>query len=361
MIGWVIAILIAVLEAGITVRVFGLDLTHLGWGSLTWLAVTAALVIFNHYMVEVAGARQRDYREIRKQNRLLHREAFGRIHHGDGEKALGGTAVAGLAAGPTAEQEAKRRRTIAMIALFIPLVLLLTAAYMRFYDFVGRIIPGAFGYLFPAVLVSLVGGLIFWMVDRASRGTVLGDRIRAAADADSDIVDNDESLHDTAEQLIAERNRELTTARALLTQAESKAVQGAAAAERGRNYAAAVSGVMRELPPLSSGGSRRLAWLEHERIREAIERELERAATLDPAALTSHLTPTTTTTLDFDTPWRELTPAAQAPEIGMFDHPFVQSHPQAQSRRLWTRNLAMTLGAGVLFLVVGVALLAILL
>lgn len=78
--GWVIAVIIAVIEAGVTLRVFNVDPFHLQWGALTWLAVTVAFVIFNHYVTDIVGARLRTAREVPQQHSALHRKAFTDLH-----------------------------------------------------------------------------------------------------------------------------------------------------------------------------------------------------------------------------------------------------------------------------------------
>ena len=79
-IGWVLAFIIAVIEAGITIRIFNVSITALSLSAVTWLGITAALVFFNHLVLNEAGSAQRDYRETRKQNRLIAEKAIGTTH-----------------------------------------------------------------------------------------------------------------------------------------------------------------------------------------------------------------------------------------------------------------------------------------
>lgn len=79
-IGWILAVIVAVIEAGITIRIFNVSFSALSLSALTWLGVTAALVFFNHLVVKEAGRAQRNYREIRKQNRLIAEHAIGTTH-----------------------------------------------------------------------------------------------------------------------------------------------------------------------------------------------------------------------------------------------------------------------------------------
>ena len=230
-----------------------------------------------------------------------------------------GARIAGLTAGRQAERLARRRRNLAMVALLAPLTLLLSAAYLRFYDFVARILPGFFSVLFPAVLVALIAGLVYFMVDRAAAGDHLGARIRGATRADQEIVNRDDDLHLRAQELVAERDDLITAARLHLARAESAVEQRLHAADRARGHAAAVLNIPSRLPALTASDVAIGPWRHREQVIAGIERETARGARFDAAAQTTSLQPIA----PLHTPWAVHRPSPHEVDLDAFPHPNV--------------------------------------
>jgi hypothetical protein len=200
-----------------------------------------------------------------------------------------------------------------MGALWTPLILLLLAMYLRFEDFVGRILDGFFGYLFPAVIIALLAALTWWALDRASRGNILGERLSAARDADTetDAIDND--LQTTAETLSANRQSNLDTGAAHVIAADARVRDLLAAADRGRALAAQQLGV-EELPDVDVTSLRPITWAQRDRIITALQREQTRGSELDHQARTTAMQPLT----PHQTPWTIFQiPTAKVPDLAL--------------------------------------------
>ena len=83
--GWVIAVIVAVIETVVTLRIFNVDFGAISFQSfLPWLALTAGLVFFNHEVAKYLGQKRRHAREIQDAAMRLNTTALHRLHHESG-------------------------------------------------------------------------------------------------------------------------------------------------------------------------------------------------------------------------------------------------------------------------------------
>lgn len=83
---WLVAAVISVIEAYVTLRIFGVSAdTLFSLTTLTWLALTVASVLWNHHTIAWAGRQVRDHREITKQARVISDHAWNSTHPLSGE------------------------------------------------------------------------------------------------------------------------------------------------------------------------------------------------------------------------------------------------------------------------------------
>ena len=81
LLGWVVATIVAVIETVVTLRIFNVDLTHIYVLSfLPWLALTLALVFFNHQVAGYLGEKRRIARETADAATRLNTAAISRLH-----------------------------------------------------------------------------------------------------------------------------------------------------------------------------------------------------------------------------------------------------------------------------------------
>ena len=143
-IGWVVAIIVGLLETVVTLRIFNVDLTHFYLLSfLPWLALTVGLVFFNHQVAAYLGEKRRIAREVLDAATRLNTSALHRIHRETGGARMTSLVadnhdqaarVAGLAPSAERVRRPKRARSLALAIYGIPLVLLMIGMYLRLFS-----------------------------------------------------------------------------------------------------------------------------------------------------------------------------------------------------------------------------------
>jgi hypothetical protein len=83
--GTVVAVVVAVLETVVTLRIFNISFSHLVFMSfLPWLALTVGLGLFNTFVTAYLGRRRRDARELQKARVALNTRGYSQTHYPNG-------------------------------------------------------------------------------------------------------------------------------------------------------------------------------------------------------------------------------------------------------------------------------------
>lgn len=230
-------------------RIFNIDLTAFSWSWMPWIALTVGLVFFNHNVAGYLGEKRRAARETRDAATRLHTHAVHRMHHAaDGWPAWSADRprqVAGLA--PSADQvrRARRAQWLALVIYGVPLLLLMGGLYLRMFASAGRLLDlGAFGYVFPLIVVTVLASLLWALVvEPYSRGNALGDHLRSQLAVDAESVALDEGYLKEGREAAQDARRHAEAAQTALLSADQEFAELAEIGHRGLQIAHAALGV----------------------------------------------------------------------------------------------------------------------
>ena len=295
-IGWPVAIIVAVIETVVTLRIFNVDLTHVSFSALPWLALTVGLVFFNHNVAAYLGEKRRIARETVDAATRLNTAAVHRMHRpgdirsGAAQRPAG--QLAGRAPAAATVRRARWARGIAMAIYGIPLILLMLGMYVRLFGSAERLELGLFKYVFPLIVVAVLAALLWALVvEPYSRGNALGDHLRSQQEVDRETDQRDVDLRDEGLAAAQAGRRHADAARSALMSVDEEFAEVAEQGHRAMQIASVVLGVD-DLGAVRETNLTDQAFPHRDRIERAVGAELRRleqaAEALERCQLPSH-------------------------------------------------------------------------